>query len=167
VSQLNYVWNGSNSQPQPPAWPAVGLDWLDSVFYISSKPTKTQPSTWIAVGGLGLTPIIAAALQEVNATTPLSLSATATASVLYTASISLESVGNASAGHLVDVELTWTSPLTTHTISLTLPLDSPQLVMETYPIFTLANTSINLATSYAGGAVNDPYTISVRLLEIN
>lgn len=120
--------------------------------------------TAIAGGGFG--PITSGSLQAVNATTPLSLSVTAALTVLYAISVSLESTGTAASGHVVIVSLSWTSPLTPHNISLTLPLDSRQLVMETYPILCQAETPINIATVYAGGATDDPYTISLRIVEI-
>jgi len=51
-------------------------------------------------------------------------------------------------------------------IVVTLPLDIANVVMETYPILVLGGTTISAVGAYAGGAVNDPFTASVRLVEM-
>jgi hypothetical protein len=169
MSQINYVWNGLNTAPQPPSWPAVGLDWLDSIFYVSSKPSKTQPAVWVAIGGgPDGGPVIQAALQEINTTVPQTLTITAVATTLYAISIYMKAIGTASAGHEVTATITYISAddSDSQSIDLILPLDTANVVMETYPLLVLAGTPLTLSTTYSGGATNDPYTISVRLVEM-
>src|ERR1700677_4271749 len=171
VLAFEYIFTGGiASAYQPPSTPVLALDRPNNVLYIASNPTPTTPSVWVAVGGgVNGGPVIQAALQAINTTVPQTVTIKALTTVMYAVSISLESVGNAASGHTVLATLSWTSPTGTgiaHTIDLTLPLDDQQLVMETYPILTLANTSITMATSYSGGAVNDPYTVSIRLVQM-
>jgi hypothetical protein len=52
------------------------------------------------------------------------------------------------------------------TIVLTLPLDTPNVIMETYPILVLGGTAITTTGAYGGGATNDPYTLSERIVEM-
>jgi hypothetical protein len=172
MAGFNYIWSGLNAQPQPSASPSLGLDWSDSILYVSSRPSPSEPSVWIPIGGgPNGGPIIQASLQAINTTVPQSLTITAPTTIMYAVSISLESIGIGGTGHLIDATLSWTSPSggsngTAHAIDLTLPLDSAQLVMETYPILTLANTSITMACTYAGGATDDEYTVSIRLVQM-
>jgi hypothetical protein len=142
---------------------ALAYDFVGNTLWGSSPDT----GEWIALGG-GASggPVISARLQQTNATVPTSVTASASNTAMYAISISLESTGTAASGHLVVATLTWTSPLNTHTITLTLPLDSEQVVMETYPILALANTTVSFTTSYAGGATDDPYTVSARLVQM-
>ena len=147
---------------------ALAYDFVGGVLWGSSPDT----GAWIPLGGgAGGGPIIQASLQAINTTIPQSLTITAPTTIMYAVSISLESIGIGGTGHLIDATLSWTSPSggvggTSHTIDLTLPLDSAQLVMETYPILTLANTSITMACTYAGGATDDEYTVSIRLVQM-
>jgi hypothetical protein len=162
---IDYIWNGLKSAPQPAAKPCLGLDYADSILYVASQPTPTSPSVWVPIGGgPNGGPVIEAGLQVVNATTPESVTITSLATTMYAVSLFLESAGTALSGHEVIATLTWGSPVTDHTITLTLPLDSAQVIMETYPLLVAANAPITIQSEYAGGATNDPYTISARLV---
>lgn len=163
---IDRVFGGTPNNPtsfQAPGQPALGLDFSTGTLYVTSKNTPG----WVLVGGGSQdVPVVQGKLQAVNATTPLSVSVTTTSVSMFAISISLESVGTASAGHLVSAELTWVSPETSHNILLTLPLDSPQLVMETYPILCAKGTVLTFNLTYAGGAIDDPYTVSIRLVQM-
>lgn len=165
---FEYIFTGGiASAYQPPSTPVLALDRPNNVLYISSNPTPTNPSVWVAVGGgVNGGPIIQAKLQVVGATTPQALTITSLATVMYAVSVNMEAVGTAGAGHSVVATLSWISPIAAHSLILTLPLDSANIVVETYPILTQAATAITLSTAYAGGATNDPYTISARLVEM-
>jgi hypothetical protein len=167
---IDYVIRGTpeiNKLPVPVEG-AIAYDFVGGILY------GTLPLTgeWVPLGGgPNGGPVIQASLQAINTTIPQSLTITAPTTIMYAVSISLESIGIGGTGHLIEATLSWTSPSggvggTPHTIDLTLPLDSAQLVMETYPILTLANTSITMACTYAGGATDDEYTVSIRLVQM-
>ena len=113
-------------------------------------------------------PVIQASLQEINATTPQNLSITAAKTTLYTVSIYLAAAGTASAGHTYTKTITYTAAngSGTQTIVLVLPLDTANVVMETYPLLVLGGTAITTTGVYGGGATNDPFTVSVRIVEM-
>ena len=113
-------------------------------------------------------PVIQASLQEINATTPQNLSITAAKTTLYTASIYMAAAGTASAGHTYTKTITYTAAngSGTQTIVLVLPLDTANVVMETYPLLVLGGTAITTTGVYGGGATNDPFTISERIVEM-
>jgi hypothetical protein len=81
-------------------------------------------------------------------------------------SLYLSSSGLSGAGHEVVVTVSYTCELGPETITLTVPLDSRTIMMETYPLLCLAGTTITLSTVYAGGATNDPYNIDARLVQM-
>ena len=113
-------------------------------------------------------PVIQASLQEINATTPQNLSITAAKTTLYTVSIYLAAAGTASAGHTYTQTITYTAAngSGTQTIVLILPLDTANVVMETYPLLVLGGTAITTTGVYGGGATNDPFTVSERIVEM-
>ena len=171
MSQLNCIWEGAANAPQPPASPAVGLDYADSVFYVSSKPTPTAPSVWVPVGGGAIVvPVVTASVQVVNATVPESLSITAPAGVgtLYCISIYLKALGTGSAGHTYTKTVTYQAADGSgqQTITLILPLNTSNVVMETYPLFILGGSTLTADGVYGGGATNDPYTLSMRIVSM-
>jgi hypothetical protein len=173
MSQLNYVWEGIGNAPQPPASPALGLDYVDSIFYVSSKPSSTAPSVWVPIGGGGnlpVVPVITASVQAVNTTVTQGVSITAPGGVptMYAVSIYMKSFGAAASGHVYTETLTYTSADGggTQTVELILPLDSASVLMETYPLLILAGSTLVASGAYGGGATNDPYTISMRIVSM-
>lgn len=113
-------------------------------------------------------PVIQASLQEVNDTTPQNLSITAAKTTLYAVSIYMAAVGTAAAGHTYTKTITYTAAngSGTQTIVLVLPLDTANVVMETYPLLVLGGTAIMTTGVYGGGATNDPFTVSERIVEM-
>lgn len=113
-------------------------------------------------------PVIQASLQEINATTPQNLSITAAKTTLYAVSIYMAAAGTASAGHTYTKTITYTAAngSGTQTIVLVLPLDTANVVMETYPLLVLGGTAITTTGVYGGGATNDPFTDSERIVEM-
>jgi hypothetical protein len=111
-------------------------------------------------------PVISQRLQVLNATSPESVSLTVSSTQMVAVSLYLSSSGLSGAGHEVVVTVSYTCELGPETITLTLPLDSRTIMMETYPLLCLAGTTITLSTVYAGGATNDPYNIDARLVQM-
>jgi hypothetical protein len=113
-------------------------------------------------------PVISKEIQLVNTTVPQAITLVSLATQLYAVSLYLQSLGTAAPGHEVVSTITYTSPTgpTLETITVVLLLDTVEVVLETYPLMVLGGTSITLSTSYSGGATNDPYTISARLVQM-
>jgi hypothetical protein len=111
-------------------------------------------------------PVIQASLQVINSTTPQNLSITAAQTTLYAVSIYMNAKGTAAAGHTYTKTLHYTAAdgSGAQTVTLILPLDSANVVMETYPILALAGTPISTTGVYGGGATNDPFTVSERIV---
>ena len=114
------------------------------------------------------TPAVQASLQAINTTVPQALSTTAAKTTLYAVSIYMSAVGTAAAGHTYTKTITYTAANGTgvQTITIVLPLDSANVVMETYPLLVLGGTAITTTGAYGGGATNDPYTLSERIVEM-
>jgi hypothetical protein len=86
---------------------------------------------------------------------------------MYAVSLFMETAGTFGSGHTVIATIVWGSPLAQHTITLTLPMDAGDtVIMETYPLLVAAGAPITITTSYGGGATNDTYTISARLVQM-
>lgn len=115
---------------------------------------------------VSLVPVISASLQVPMATGPETLTIASPALETYAVSLYLESSGTGAAGATLTATLSWASPLTSHTIALVLPLDSPQILMETYPLLVAAATPITLTTAYSAGAAGDVYSISARIVQM-
>jgi hypothetical protein len=111
-------------------------------------------------------PIISQRLQLLNATTAQSASLSLTTTQMVTVSMYLSSAGTAGAGHQVIATLHYTCELGPEVISVILPLDARTIIMETYPLLVLGGTTVTLSTAYAGGAVNDPYNLDARLVQM-
>lgn len=152
-----------------PCFVPEGVLWytLDTdLIYVGTGISNNGGNPGVVALGPNGGPIIQAKLQAVGATTAESITITAAGTVMYAVSVSMESDGSGGSGHIVTATLSWTSPIKSHSVTLDLELDSPGVVVETYPILCAASTSITLSTAYAGGATNDPYTISARLVEM-
>jgi hypothetical protein len=98
--------------------------------------------------------------------TPTALSITATKTTLYTVSIYMKALGTGGAGTTYTKTLTYTAAdgSGVQTITLILPLDTPNVVMETYPILALAGTSVSTVGVFSG--TPSPYTLSERIVEM-
>lgn len=111
-------------------------------------------------------PILQASLQVINSVTPQTASITAAATTLYTVSIYMKALGTGGAGTTYTKTITYTAAdgSGVQSINLVLPLNSPNVVMETYPILALGGTAIS-ATGVFSGAPS-PYTLSERIVEM-
>jgi len=163
MSVLPVLLPGDTQFPKGAKSPNLGLD-------LSGAQPAANNALLVdsAIGAGGVVPVVQAALQEINTTTTQGLTITATATTLYTVSIYMKAVGTGSAGHTITANIGYISPddMVEQNVALILPLDSANVVMETYPLLVSAGTPLTLATVYGGGATNDPYTISVRLVQM-
>ena len=112
-------------------------------------------------------PVIQASLDG-TFTSPQTLSITAPLTVLYALSVNMKSAGIAAAGHTYVKTVTYTSADGTgiQMITLILHLDRPEVVMETYPLFALGGTPISSTGTYGGGAINDAFSLSERIVQM-
>jgi hypothetical protein len=94
------------------------------------------------------------------------ISLTAAPSVMYALSLYLESDGSGASGHTISFTFSWTSPVEARSQSVTLPLDTASVVVETFPLLCAANTAITGVFSYGGGATDDPFTYSLRIVQM-
>ena len=143
---------------------ALAYDFVGGILWGSSPDT----GAWVPIGGgPNGGPVIQARLQVINTTVPQSLTVTSLADQMYAISLFMETAGGFGSGHTAVATLTWGSPLATHTITLSLPMDGGDTtLLETYPLLVAAGTPITIQTEYGGGATNDPYTISARLVQM-
>ena len=112
-------------------------------------------------------PVIQATVSGVNITADSAVSITAPTQVMYATSLYMETTGLFAAGHTVVANLIWTSPVGTHQQAVTLHLDGGiSVVVETFPLMAAAGSTLSMTFTYGGGAVNDPYTYSLRLVEM-
>jgi hypothetical protein len=111
-------------------------------------------------------PVISARIQQINATTTQSISLTSPITQMYAVSLYMSATGMAAAGHSVTVTIAYMCDLGPETITIALPLDTRNIIMETYPLLVLGGTTIVLSTAYTGGATNDPYNITARLVQM-
>ena len=116
---------------------------------------------------VGVAPIILVSEQFINATAPETIAITAAATVMYAVSIYMNNRGLGSAGQTVTATVTYTAAdgSGVQTIDLILPLNTANVVMETYPLLALGGTSITLTTAY-GGAYNPAYTIGASIVQM-
>jgi hypothetical protein len=139
-------------------------------FRLSTEDMSSQlANNFVAIDTLiaGSVLVIQSRMQYVNTTAPQTISLSATATQMYAVSLFTQAAGTAAGGHAVSTTISYTSALgVPETISVSTPLDSANVVMETYPLMVLGGTTITLSTAYAGGATNDPYTISARLVQM-
>ena len=122
-----------------------------------STPTGEQSSS--AVGGV---PIVQGFLQSINTSTNEMVQQTATVTSLYSVSTHIESSGQGAAGSYLICTLKWTSPTAPHTETLSIPLDTATVSVETFPIFVIEGAVISFATQFQGAP--SPYDISIRIV---
>jgi hypothetical protein len=164
---IEYIWNGT-AYRQPPASPALGLDYADSILYVASQPTPTKPSVWVPIGGgPGGGPIILVSEAYVNTTSTQSITITAPATQMYAMSIYMNNPGLGSSGQTVTATVRYTAADGSgpQSITLILPLSSANVVMETYPLLSLGGTAVSITTAY-GGAYNPIYSIGASLVQM-
>jgi hypothetical protein len=165
---ISYV--GRVSPPLQPVPPEGALYW----DYVNGNLYGSLPNSgeWVLIGDANASqiPAVTASVQAVNTTTVQGVSITAPSGVptMYAVSLYLKAIGTASAGHKYTETLTYTAAdgSGTQTITLVLPLDSPNVVMETYPLLIQEGTSLVITGTYGGGATDDPYTISMRIVSM-
>jgi hypothetical protein len=111
-------------------------------------------------------PIVQASAQVINTVVPTTLSITAAKTTLYTVSIYMKALGTGGAGTTYTKTLTYTAAdgSGVQTITLILPLNTPNVVMETYPVLALAGTPVSTTGVFSG--VPSPYTLSERIVEM-
>jgi len=116
-------------------------------------------------GTLGV-PVVQASLQVINTTLPQTVSITAAKTTLYTVSIYMKALGTGGAGTTYTKTLTYTAAdgSGVQHITLILPLDSSNVVMETYPILALAGTPVSTTGVFSGAP--SPYTLSERIVQM-
>ena len=85
---------------------------------------------------------------------------------MYTVSLYMSAPGGAALGHYVLVTIGYTCELGPETITIELNLVDQGIIMEMYPLLCMAGTSVTLTTAYEGGATNDPYNISARIVQM-
>ena len=112
-------------------------------------------------------PVIQASLDG-TFTSPQTVSITAPLTVLYAISVNMKSAGIAAAGHTYIKTISYTAADGSgeQSINLILHLDSPEIVMETYPLFALGGTPISSTGTYGGGAINDAFSLSERIVQM-
>lgn len=115
---------------------------------------------------LASVPVISQRIQTLNTTTPEAVSLTLSTTQMVTVSMYASAAGTGATGHEVIITLNYTCELGPEVISITLPLDSRTIMMETYPLLCLGGTTVTLSTAYAGGATNDPYNFDARLVQM-
>ena len=160
---IDYIFEGTPPKLVP-GFPSTGWDKAENIFYVSDA----ADAVWVPVGGgVGGGPIIQGSATGVNVTTNSTVTITAAAQVMYAVSLYAETTGTAGSGHTVVANLIWTSPVGAHQQPVTLHLDGGiSVVVETFPILCAAGTPISMTFTYGGGATNDPYTYSVRIVEM-
>ena len=109
---------------------------------------------------------ISSRLQQLNVTVPLSISLVSPTTQMYSVSLYMSAPGTGAAGHAVFVTISYVCELGPETITITLPLDARGIIMETYPLLVMAGATVTLTTAYTGGATNDPYNITARLVQM-
>jgi hypothetical protein len=112
-------------------------------------------------------PVILASEQFVNTTSTQSISITAAATQMYALSIYMNTKGLGLAGQTVTATISYTAADGSglQIISLILPLNTANVVMETYPLLALGGTAISITTAYAG-AYNPVYTIGASIVQM-
>ena len=80
----------------------------------------------------------------------------------------MKAVGSAASGHTYTKTLTYTAAdgSGVQTVTLILPLDTANVVMETYPLLVLGGTTISTVGAYGGGATNDPFTLAETITQM-
>jgi hypothetical protein len=152
--------------PVPPEG-ALYYDYVAGVLY-GSVPGLGE---WFTIGGGSgsgiVAPIILTSEQFVNTDSTQTITITAPATQMYATSIYMNTPGTGSAGDTVTATLSYTAADGSglQSIALILPLDTANVVMETYPLLVLGGTPISLTTAY-GGAYTDLYTIGASIVQM-
>jgi hypothetical protein len=170
---IDYVTNDSPITAKVPIPPKGALCWdqVNGLLY-GSVPGSGE---WFLIGGgvpativpsEAAVPVISQRLQVINTTTPQSVSLTPPTTQMVALSLYGSSAGTGASGHEVIITINYSCELGPETITVSIPLDSRTIVMETYPLLVIGGTTITLSTAYSGGATNDPYNLDVRLVQM-
>lgn len=142
---------------------ALAYDFVNNILWGSSPDT----GSWVDIGG-GPSggPIIEASLNAINTLVPSGLSIVAPGTQLYALSIYMKALGTGGAGTTYTKTLSYTAAdgSGVQTITLILPLDSSNVVMETYPLFALGGTILSAIGVFSGAP--SPFTISERIVQM-
>ena len=153
-----------------PCYVPAGVLWFTQdtdLLYVGTGISDNGGTPGVVQVGAVSIPILQSSATGVNATTATNSHYLSPIQAMLAVSISMETTGTASAGHTAITTLSWTSPVETHSQTETLALDGGSaIVVETFPILVAANTTTTVAFSYGGGATNDPYTYSVRIVSM-
>jgi hypothetical protein len=167
---MSIAYVGRVSPPNVPVPPEGALYWdYNNGNLYGSLPNSGK---WVLIGDVNASqvPVVTASVQAVNTTVVQGASITAPAGVptMYAISLYMEAAGTASAGHTYTETLTYTAAdgSGTQNITLVLPLDTPNVVMETYPLLILGGSTLAAVGAYGGGATDDPYTLSIRIVSM-
>jgi hypothetical protein len=163
---IDYIGEGAPKIPVPPNG-ALYYDKANGSLY-GALPAVGE---WAILGGSALlsnTPLVEAEVIGIKATTPQELSLLAPTTGLYAISIYMKAVGSAASGHTYTKTLTYTAAdgSGVQTVTLILPLDTANVVMETYPLLVLGGTTISTVGAYGGGATNDPFTLAETITQM-
>jgi hypothetical protein len=127
---------------------------LDTLF-----PSGVTPST-------SAVPVIQTRLQVIDTSVPQSLSFNVTSTELFALSIYMKALGTGAPGTTYTKTVTYTAAdgSGAQTITLILPLNTSNVVMETYPLLALAGTTITTVGVFSGAP--SPITISERIVQM-
>jgi len=145
---VNQLWIGtlSNGKQQLPLDTLNGITFPDATVQTTAASMVTKS-------------------QAVNTLVPenLSIVAPAGAGTMYTISLYIASTGAGSPGSTYTTNISYMAAdgAGTQVITLVLPLDSPNVVMETYPILVLGGSTVTSIGTFSGPA--SAYTISQRI----
>jgi hypothetical protein len=172
LNQANlYVQDCLVGNPQTPGTPAS-----TTPYYPSAETPNLQLSTadmsselannFVILDNVSaLLPTVDAALQVVNSIVPQTLSITTTPNTLYNVSIYMKALGTGAPGTTFTNTISYFAADGSglQQITLILPLNSPNVVMETYPLFALSGTPISTVGVFTGAP--SPYTLAETIVK--
>lgn len=179
LNQANlYVQDCLNNNSQTPGTPASTIPYYPSAETPNLNLSTDDMSSTIAnnfvildtlVGGpTPAVPTVTASVQAVNTSVPQNVSITAPAGVgtMYAISLYLAAIGTGSPGSTYATNISYIAAngAGTQVITLILPLDSANVVMETYPILVLGGSTVTSVGTFTGPA--SAYTISERIVSM-
>jgi hypothetical protein len=118
------------------------------------------------IPGTSVVPIIQARLQAINTIVPQSLTFVAATTQMFAVSVYMKALGTGGAGTTYTKTISYTAAdgSGVQTITLILPLNSDNVVMETYPLMVLGGTTITSTGVFSG--TPSPFSISERIVQM-